>query len=650
MAEQEGLQNDLTQAAEAIGRLAHHEDRFRAAFDAFRAQDADSFQRLLQESEIAERCHSVCGWFCSKECVLVCLDLCGPPPQEVPDLRQFAEAVVRITGDEELVERLASAVSDRDADAFKALVDEQQLGHLCHLICHWVCSVRCRLICERICPPIPPHRPSLIEELTRTGKALAVLLKDEALFAEAGEAVRLGDCDILRGIIVRSELVPFCEIICEWFCTWRCLRICITFCRPFGFAKPEDPLTEAFEFAQATARLASQPETLARLTAAVEASDATAFEALVKELQLERFCIQLCHWICSRICHLFCICVCPDPFYNPLFTKVGDFGIYSDITLASGLTNTGFYGHGGPNYGFFDCLKLVGFCPKTSPAFPGVPMQYRFLYDYPPGNKVPLVGNLLCQASVGTRLVSWWNGTLFALTAQTIVVQGSGATLPLPTPPGPPVPGVPWPGPPPHVIVPDPNGWVAVDQLALDGGFNGNLLGFDSTQAFPGGPSAPGVPAGTAVPAPNQKNGVDAAIIFEATRVGLPPGPPDFTNTLAKIHINNWDEVSLLNLLQFHTGGGTPCSPLSTDLDIEYTTDHELMAAWGISIVTAASPPLVIPPLPSGVGPRGAAGTHHENIAAWPSCSYTVKLDTRRSLTDGLNDDPDKTNSLTFCK
>ncbi len=640
--------NDVRGAAEVIPPLARSEDKFRAIYDAFRAVDAESFQRELRELELLDRCELVCEWLCSKECVLVCLGFCGPPPEQLPEPREFAEVVVRLTSDEELVERLATSVAERDKDAFTSLIEEQKLERFCHLLCHWVCGIRCRHVCEIVCGPPRPQRPNLVKELVSTGQVLRRLLANEKAFASAIDASRRGNCEGLRRIIVEGGQGEFCRVICEWICSWRCIWLCLRFCRPFPLERVDLSLTEAFEFAKATARLAAEPVALERLATAIADQNADAFELVAKEFQLERFCIQLCHWICYRWCRLFCICVCPPPFYNPLFTRVGDFAIYTDITAGSGLTSTGIYGHGGPNFGFFGCLRLIGFCPKTSPVFVGVQMQYRFIYESPPGNKVPLVGNLICQAVVGTRLIPWWDGTAFPFTAQTILVKGSGATPDPTPPPSPPVLGVPWPGPPPHVIVPDADGWVAVDQNALDGGFLGALLGFDTNQAFPGGPPAPGVAAGNPVPSGNQKNGVDAAIIFEATRVGLPPGSPDFTNTLAKIHINNWDEVSLLNLLQFHTGGGTPCSPLTTDLDIEYTTDHELMADWSLHIATAA--PITIPVLPSGVGPRGSAGTHHENIASWPSCSYAVQLTTKRSLTDGYFDDSDKTNQLTFCK
>jgi len=172
--------------------------------------------------------------------------------------------------------------------------------------------------------------------------------------------------------------------------------------------------------------------------------------------------------------------------------------------------------------------------------------------------------------------------------------------------------------------------------------------------AFPGGNPAPGVPAGTAVPGANQKNGTDSAIIFQASRVSTiaavnAGGAPDYTNQLNQIHINNWDEVNLIDLQEFIGPGATACSPLTTDLHVLYTTDHELLADWSIDMITSAMVPGPAPVFPSGVGPRGAAGTDLHNIATWPACSYLIRLHTRRSLTDGLNDDNDKWNFKTFC-
>ena len=644
-AEEREVLDDLAGAAGALGPLSADEIVFRGIVDALRAGDAESFRIELDRVGVLERCGLVCRWLCAKECVLFCLRACGPPPSDAPepDPREFARVVSRIAADRELAEELAEAVQERHVDAFQELVRKYELGPFCHLVCHWICSIHCRLTCDWICAPFAGHRPHLVDEVVSAAQTVGQVADREDALSAVVKAFQTQDCELMRRTLYDYQLDGRCRIICEWLCTWQCFRVCLLLCRPFGLEPVEDEIPEMLEFARQGARLAEESGALAKLSDAVGREDAEAFGGLVRELELERFCIQLCHWVCFFRCRVFCRCVC-RPVDRPWFTHVGHFHIYADIDSGTGLTNKAMLGHGGPGFGFFQCLELRGYCPKLSPTFPGAPMRYRFVYEQPPGNRVPLVGSLLCPVIVGSRQIIWdpQDGTGPQLTFQTVIIAGSGAT-PDPTPP---VPGPP----PPHVIVPDPDGWVAVDQQALDGGFVGALIGFNTPVAFAGGDPDPGhtLVAGNPVPGPSQRDGVDAAIHFEATRVGGPTSPPDFGNSLARIRINNWGEVSLLNLVQFHSGTGTPCSPLSTDLDVEYTADHELMAQWEVGISSAA--PLPALSLPNGTSPRGGAGTHHENITSWQSCSYRVTLTTRRALTTGLVDDSAKTNLLTFCK
>jgi len=650
------LTEDLQRTGEAVAAISGDEDRFRALFDAFWARDADSFQRLLRKRDVLERCELVCEWVRSKDCVLLCAELCGPPPKEaLPDPREFAQVVERITGDEELVERLASAVSERDGAAFRALVRELEIERFCHLLCHWVCAVRGRLICRVVCAPEPVPGGRLADELTRAGQFLGGLAANREAFAAASNAAEVGDCEVLRGAVGQAGLRDHCEIICEWFCTWRCIRVCLALCRAFPFESVGQPLSEAFEFAQVTARLATQPEVLARLAAAVAAGDADAFETTVKELELERYCIQLCHWVCTLICRRFCVCVCPNPALQPWFTTVGYFDIYSDIDPTSGKTNKSLpyvglgYG-GGPDFAFFGCLQLGGYCPATSPAFPGVAMRYRFLYDDGSG-PLPITGSSVCPVEAGTRLVNWPQnvggvaGAVLVPTFQTVTIAGAPQPDPIP-----PAPGAPWVGPAAHVIVPDPSGWVTVDPNAIGGGFQ-TLLGFNTPDVVAGGAPLPGVPAGSAVPGANQRVGTNLSITFEATRVTV--STVDFTNGLAKIHINNWNEVNELWFAEFGTGC---CTPIDATVSVQFTVDHEEMdsGAWSLVITSCAlSSPLDITPSVSGPGvtlsARGGWGTIVEDTSAWAPCSYTATLTTRPGLTTGLIDRSPEYDSLTFC-
>jgi hypothetical protein len=546
-------------------------------------------------------------------------------------------------------------VIEQDELAFQAIVEKLGVARYCHYVCHWICSIYYRLICEILCSVEKPVYiigcVHLLPVLQQAGAAVTRLLADDSTLAAVEKAVLAKDTDALRTILKRAGFQAVCTWICFWICAWRCMRRCLLLCRPFPAAPIDDVLPEIWKFAQVVAKLPDHPRLLEQLIDAVREGDEEVYAKLVKQLGFERFCHQLCYWICRIICRRFCILVCPPVKPRPWFTHVGHFHIYGDIDSSSGLTNKSVLSHGGPGYGFFNCLELRGFCPATSPDAASVPMRYRFLFERS-GSRTPLVGSQLCPVIVGSRTIYWdVNGTGLEETFQTVMIAGSGATID-PTPPPALPPGTPWGPPPTHVIVPDADGWITVDPNALGSGFNGALVGFNTPTSFPGGNPNPGVPAGTQVPAANLKNGVDIAIIFEATRVGGPTSPPDYSNTLSRIHINNWREVTLLDLLQFHTGSGTPCSPLASDLDIEYTADHELLAVWDIDIATAA--PIPVLTLPSGTSSRSAGantvfGTHHEDISGWPTCSYTVKLTTRRALTNGINDDDADTITKTFC-
>ena len=69
-------------------------------------------------------------------------------------------------------------------------------------------------------------------------------------------------------------------------------------------------------------------------------------------------------------------------------------------------------------------------------------------------------------------------------------------------------------------------------------------------------------------------------IVFEAGPVG---SPATFSNELSNVKVNNWNEVTLIDLAQFHGGGGADaCSELTTALDIMYTADHELLAGFSV--------------------------------------------------------------------
>jgi hypothetical protein len=659
------LLDEVLEGSRAMATLAENEETFRAAVDAFRAQDGESMNALLRRHELVDRCELICHWLRSKEAVLLCLWLAGPPPveQEPPEVREFAQVVARVTADEELVEVLAQAVQERDAEAWKQLIAEQKLERFSHLLCHWVVTIHYRLVCDVVCRPVEIPRPHLIPELHSAGQAVGKFAANEEAFATAVKAVLANSCETLSSTVNDAGFGRYCYWLCEWFCSWRCLLLCFELCRTFPLEPPESEISEMLEFALAAGRLATVNGALQRLTAATLRGDVEGVGALVRELEFGRFCVQFCHWVCFLRCHFFCICVCPNPALLPWFTTVGHFDIYADIASSSGLTNkslpyTGLSFGGGPNFAFTGCLQLGGFCPSFSPSSSSTPMMYRFLYDDGSG-PVPITGGTVCSVEAGTRLINWPEnvggvaGATLVSTFQTVTIAGAPQPDPIP-----PAPGATWVGPSAHVIVPDSNGWVQVDPNAIGGGFQ-VLLGFNSPAVVAGGDPLPGVPAGTAVPSGSERAGSDLSITFQATRVTSPTPPPtstavDYSNALNKIHINNWAEVNLLNFTEFGTGGC--CTPITDSLGVEFTVDHEEMAAgaWSLQITScSSSAPGDITPTTTTPGvtlsARGGNGTITEDTSTWQNCSYTVTLTTRPGLTTGLIDRSPENNSLTFC-
>lgn len=656
--------NRLAAQADAVGRLAQDSGAFGAAMAAFEAKDPDAFRWVLERLEVFPRCDLICEWIQIKLCVLRCIEICGRPVRQErpPTLMQFSQAVVRLAEDEQLLRRVVDAVSCGDAHAYHSVLAELKLEAFCHPLCRWVCSSLYRRFCEIVCTPQITFVPDAVSDLRAAARVMARVIGNEKAFATIFETAQSLDCQKTRTAIDQAGFAGECEIICWVFCTWRCAWTCLELCdESTPILSGTYAIEEARNFALATRQLASQPRALFDLVTAVQNRDADSYSEIVARFRLRPYCLQLCAWVCSVTCSEFCICLCANPALQPWFTTVGYFDIYSDIDGISGKTNKGLpfpslSSHGGPNFAFYGQLQLGGFCPAISPVFAGVGMKYRFLFDKGSGPS-PITGSLISPVLAGTRLVNWPQNSGGVAGAALVATFQSVQIVQAPTPPDPtpPATGAAWYAPTTHYIAPDNDGWVVVDTNAIGGGFQ-TLLGFDTTQplAVPGGDPAPGVLAGTAVPAGLQRTGTDLSITFQATRVTtVPPGTtPDYSNALSKIHINNWIEVNERNFAEFVTGC---CTPIDATLSVQFTADHEQMSAgnWALSITSCSpSAPGDITPTVSGSGvtvtSRGGSGTIVEDTSTWSNCSYTMTLSTRPGLTTGLVDRGVWSNPLTF--
>jgi hypothetical protein len=657
MADQDrALLDEVLAGANVMATLAQDEEVFRAAVDAFRAYDGESMALLLERHGLSQHCEIVCHWLRSKETVILCLELAGPPPvgEEQPDAREFAEVVARLTADDRAVRLMIDAVEDRDVSAWRELITRYDAGRFSHLLCHWVSTIHYRLVCHVVCSPHPLQRPHLGPELRFAGAAVGSLAADERLFAEASKAVLAGRCETL-GSLLHSPFGPSCLLLCEWFCSWRSMLVCLRLCRIFPFEKLESPLGEMREFALATGKLDKAP--LERLSAAFLREDDDQVQALAKEWHYERFCVQFCHWVGFLRCHLFCRCVCP-PSSTGVFTRIGRY--FYDTQIDSHDPGTGLTL--GDNRAFYETLRLNG---GLSPVDGAPLIEYRFetietnANGAPTGAWTPVTAPLIAPTNIGS-FVRW---NVLTSTVDTVAVWVNN-----------PAAGG-------FDVTPDGGGWIKVPPLYpvapmvsgtgwrfMPGGDLVNLV----TKRLP--PTVQtldqaGVDAGEAANAPNTDAhyGIRMSIRDQgAGGSGYPSG------TCEHIAINNtryanvshhpyWkgglfgagDELAVASIGVAELAAA-PCSPL-TSLTVLFTAAHSHLGSVGVTLEGPTGTNHFTPTGAPGSSPAenffgGAVPTATWTFAGLPPCAYLVRLAVQVLLTDGDREPGALVDHIAFCK
>lgn len=659
------LAREIGQAAEAVNALALDADLLATAVEAFRAADARSFEAVLERAGVFDRCSLVCDWLCSKECVLVCLELCGAPPDDqIPDLRDFAKVLDRVTTDNGVLERVVAAVEQRDVKSWAALVRELRIERFCHLLCHWVCFVRCRLRCAVICGPSVAVQRPLIAELRSGGEAIRALAADERAFSAAIEAVQAQDCVRLQTAIAGAGLLDRCTWICEWVCSWRCIWLCWPLCLRFPLERVDASLEEIRAFALAGGRLASDPDALKKLVVAIEHQDGETFGDLVRELELEKFCLQVCHWVSFLTCRRFCKCVCPpNPETEPHWQQVEDFDIHpAPGTPGSSFSLEGYAGN--PVSGAFvfgGGVRLRGNCPLRNSAS-GNSHEYRFMIGEwtwsPPGDDPTTMPSVPPAAlSPVTQLLPTHVGYVFYtdglgmsashpvhVTAADVGadgwvrVDGKSVTVPMHFPPGS-----------TSTVVVSPANFLRTFELLL---LNTPAITAAHPPKMPGG--LPAIEAGRSLTTTEQEPIRRYRLRFEvrdsATLLLT------HTDTLDAVIFDNSPVIAALNLEELFVNA---CNPLAgqSQAHILYTVDHPHLRRFSIRIwnntgtvhpppAHSGSPTVAMPSGEFSAGSfffRGGAGGPHVpagtggvavDISGDPPCAYAVELSwlTRRYL------------------
>src|SRR5262249_9940755 len=165
-----------------------------------------------------------------------------------------------------------------------------------------------------------PGADDRFEELRQTGEAVGKLAANEAAFTGTVEAFRAENAEQFQSELGKLGLVRFCILICRWLCSKHCVFICSKLCKQPPAVTEQLPIAELREFANVTARLASDGALLKRFVEALNREVVGAFNGLLAESKWERFCHQLCHFLCSVRCRRVCRRLCPP---LPLITEVG---------------------------------------------------------------------------------------------------------------------------------------------------------------------------------------------------------------------------------------------------------------------------------------------------------------------------------------
>jgi hypothetical protein len=676
------------QFAKAVARLTQNEAGLRRIVDAVDCGNREEYAEAINHLELHAFCSLICHWVCGVGYRRVCEVVCRQEPIQIADplgeLRATGKVVAGLLENESALAAINKAALEDDWETLKRAINDANLGVNCEILCRLICFWRCHRVCRTMCVVREPILTGEygVEEARSFALAFRKMAAQPRALGDLVNAVREGNSAVYSRIIDRYGLGPYCWQVCAWVCGVTCFEFCIFVCPPPGYP-PIFQQVGLFEIYSEIDPSTGLTSTSQPISLQMPYGGGPKF-AFYQQLELRGNCpIYSPTHPGAQMMYRFLFA----PVATSLAAAIN--ASQTSITVAPGAAapatpfNISVCNDSTPSSNENAEIMTVTATAGTNwtvtraqdgtsaaPAPAGAPVGI---------SPAPITDNLVSPVQMGIRpYAGLWPsnvagiaGPLVAGWSEAVMVVPNNYQPPAPSPnPGtvppdlpPPAAGATW-YPPVHYIAPDVNGWVPVDEDLTSPAVS-VLLGFDTTQpgVAPGGDpivgayGAPGgAPAGTAVAAANQHVGVDLTIIFQATRVGIPT--IDYSNSLCRIHVNNWNEVNNLWFQQF---GANCCTPIDNALSVQFTVDHEMMGAgsWSLGISSCAFPPHpgsinITPPDPTvGVtftaGNRGANGTIVEDTSTWENCSYTGSLSTRPALTTGLYDERGETNLLTFC-
>jgi hypothetical protein len=635
---------ELAEAARAISTLAEDERSFSQAVKAFEAGDREGFRQALDHLKLLPHCLRICFWLCIWRCVRVCRLICVELPAAAPtaaEIVELARLLQPLRDSPGLLKRLVDAMDRADTETLTGIVKELKIQRFCFFVFYWICTLRCRRFCVSICTAtrqVPQEDP--LADLRDWLEGLTAVAKDEAGLTKAFDAIRKQDVKGFNAILQGVGVLRLCIILCRFFCYWNCFRICFIVCREIP--KVDLTIPELREFGVALGRLGKDEAALTRLNDALVREDPRAWDTVVGDLKLSRYCYYVCQWICFTRCELYCWIFCP-PGCLTTFRYIGDYNILTEIDSATGLTIP-------DNRAFYLTIRLNGvLCKQHS----GGPAEYRFEYSEDSGATwMAVPTDWIDRTEIGQ-----WQSTVPAPPddVKPYTVKGSA--------------------PDDKVATLTADGWVQVPQESnvndAGGNFapNGDLIMLNTLKmATWADINIAGITAGQST-APL---GVDRffALRLRVRRVGMAAtevtaGTCDnvaiynrrYDNVTHKgawapVLVSNQLGVVMVNVEEIGTG----CAKITNALTIKYTAAHPNLGTVTISMDGPGGPYGSTLADDAGATPQDRFGTASVvlppgvTIADLDKCAYLVKMSAALLLTDGDDVPSDIWDEVAFCK
>ena len=120
--------------------------------------DCLEVRAAIGEAGFLGDCEIICLIFCAWRTAWVCRELCERPSPviggayAIEEARNFALAIRGLATQPRALADLVGAVENRDAKAYRTLVDRYGLGEYCLQLCSWLGSIVCLEFCICVCP------------------------------------------------------------------------------------------------------------------------------------------------------------------------------------------------------------------------------------------------------------------------------------------------------------------------------------------------------------------------------------------------------------------------------------------------------------------------------------------------------------------